>query len=256
MLRRFGQCLESTDEYNPGTSEADTNVFRPRPPGSDEEAAKYKLATRMLNPNDAPGIRAALAGGSPVPVSFPVYNSWFQAPDTIRTGRITMPIDGEPQVGGHAVCLVGYKDDANMPGGGYFILRNSWQRVGLELGGVASSVLWAQESQYGTGYGTMPYAYMTKLGQEAYALVTVPGRTPLDSQQAGNSDTANVLDFLSLPAEPSGSGSGSGGASRPADRPAPGPAGPATPGVAPAAPKEKPERIVIVRSDGTRIIIG
>ena len=29
-------------------------------------------------------------------------------------------------MGGHAMCMVGYQDDADVPGGGYFLVRNSW----------------------------------------------------------------------------------------------------------------------------------
>ena len=193
-VRRFGQCLESTYAYNPGSSPGDT-LNSARPQAADTEAARFKLETRFLNPNSVDDIKAALAGGSPVPISFPVYNSWFRGADTIQTGRINMPIDGEARVGGHAVCLVGYQDDDLQPGGGFFILRNSWQRVGLELGGVASSVLWAENSQFGTGYGTMPYAYMAKLGTEALRWRTSrPAWTAQDPQDQGG-----ILDIFSLP---------------------------------------------------------
>ena len=44
-----------------------------------------------------------------------------------RWGKITMPLDGEPVREGHALTIVGYQDDAEAPGGGYFLVRNSWQ---------------------------------------------------------------------------------------------------------------------------------
>ena len=46
---------------------------------------------------------------------------------------------GEQQIGGHAVCAVGYDDAKQM-----FIVRNSWGDT------------WGQK-----GYFMMPYAYMT-----------------------------------------------------------------------------------------------
>jgi C1A family cysteine protease len=55
------------------------------------------------------------------------------------------------------MCIVGYEDnDAdNSPGGGRFLIRNSWgERFGIE-------------SPLGAGYGTIPYAYITKFGVEA-----------------------------------------------------------------------------------------
>lgn len=249
VLSRFGQCLEATYPYNPGTSEKDTNNFRPRTPAADAEAPKYKLTPRMLQPTDVAGIRAALAGGSPVAVSFTVYKSWFQAADTIRTGRITMPFDGEQPIGGHAVCLVGYQDDDTNAGGGYFILRNQWQRVGLEFGGNATSVLWAQESQYGTGYGTIPYAYLAKDGSEAFALTSVPSQPDDDNQGGGDQGggdqggggRGSLLDLVNLPAEGMEAGAkGKGVVARGYGR----------------LGGEKPGRLVIETKDGTRIYIG
>jgi Repeat of unknown function (DUF5648)/Papain family cysteine protease len=67
-----------------------------------------------------------------------------------------MPLPGDPRVGGHAMLFVGYQDDASTPGGGYFILRNSW------------STSWGAKSPYGGGYGTLPYKYMTDNGNEAF----------------------------------------------------------------------------------------
>jgi C1A family cysteine protease len=55
------------------------------------------------------------------------------------------------------MALVGYQDDTNAPGGGYFLLRNSW---GTD---------WANQSYYGAGYGVIPYAYIQKYCWEAFA---------------------------------------------------------------------------------------
>ena len=49
--------------------------------------------------------------------------------------------------GRHALCLAGYVDDGNVPGGGYFIARNSW------------GTKWAYESPESQGYALIPYAY-------------------------------------------------------------------------------------------------
>jgi hypothetical protein len=73
-----------------------------------------------------------------------------------------MRIGSEASVGGHAMCCVGYQDDANSPGGGFFILRNSW------------GTGWAYQSPYGAGYGTIPYAYIATQNWEA--VTTPPGK--------------------------------------------------------------------------------
>jgi hypothetical protein len=100
----------------------------------------------------------------PVTLSVPVYNSWYQSAETRRSGRITMRVGNEPVTGGHAVCLVGYQDTAASPGGGYFIVRNSW------------GTGWAYQSPYGAGYGTIPYQYIANDAMEAIT-APVPGIT-------------------------------------------------------------------------------
>lgn len=59
------------------------------------------------------------------------------------------------------MCLVGYEDLAQEEelGGGKFILRNSW-----------GTTTWAYQSAYSPGYGTIPYAYIARYGQEAYSI--------------------------------------------------------------------------------------
>jgi hypothetical protein len=79
----------------------------------------------------------ALASECVVAFSIPVYNSWYRSAYTAQTGRITMRLGSEPP-GGHAICLVGYQDNPTWPGGGYFILRDSW------YGSRAPSVLMAR----------------------------------------------------------------------------------------------------------------
>jgi len=109
----------------------------------------------------------------PVTISIPVYDSWYRSAETRRSGRITMRIGAEPSVGGHAVCLVGYQDSASSPGGGYFIVRNSW------------GTTWATQSPYGAGYGTIPYQYITNEAWEAFTAV-VPGITAEDEGDTGD----------------------------------------------------------------------
>jgi C1A family cysteine protease len=72
-----------------------------------------------------------------------------------------MRIGNEPSAGGHAVCLVGYQDASTVPGGGYFLVRNSW------------STAWAYQSPYTAGYGRIPYAYIANENWEAFAPVSI-----------------------------------------------------------------------------------
>lgn len=64
-------------------------------------------------------IKNALVNG-PLVTTFDVYNDFFSYRGGIyeyATGSLA---------GGHAVLLVGYVDDANVNGGGYFVVKNSW----------------------------------------------------------------------------------------------------------------------------------
>lgn len=81
--------------------------------------------------------------------------------EVTRTGEILNPIPGEQEVGGHAMCFVGYEDIPGEPdlGGGKFYLRNSWDSY------------WATHPVLATpGYGTIPYSYIARFGAEAYSI--------------------------------------------------------------------------------------
>ena len=75
-----------------------------------------------------------------------------------------MRVGNEAAEGGHAVILVGYQDSTSSPGGGFFIVRNSW------------GTGWAYASPYGPGYGTIPYQYIANEASEAFT-AAVPGIT-------------------------------------------------------------------------------
>ena len=148
-----GECRETVWPYNPSSS---CNEHGTLPAGARPDGATRKLEARRLDPRNIAGIKAALAGGSPVAFSIPVYDSWYRSAETRRTGRITLRIGNEAATGGHAMCLIGYQDDGTAPGGGYFVLRNSWGSG------------WASESTYGAGNGTIPYAYLANDNWEAF----------------------------------------------------------------------------------------
>lgn len=65
-------------------------------------------------------IRGALADGWPVVAGFAVHES-FYGPEAARTGDVPLPAAGERYVGGHAMVIVGYDDDAKR-----LLVRNSW----------------------------------------------------------------------------------------------------------------------------------
>jgi hypothetical protein len=155
VLARIGECREAVWAYNP-TPPCNNNGTQPATAMAD--AAKYKIQPVVLQPKDVMAIKSALAAGACVGFSIAVYNSWYQSQYTTKTGRINMRVGQEPSAGGHAMCLIGYQDDASQPGGGFFILRNSW------------GTGWGGQCPYGAGNGTIPYAYLANEGWEAVAM--------------------------------------------------------------------------------------
>ena len=158
LLNR-GECREVAWPYNPNLP---CNNHGARPPGARPDGLHYRLQTLAVPARNAVAYKNHMSRQRAVTLSIPVYNSWYLSAATRATGRITMRVGNEPVIGGHAVCLVGYQDSASSPGGGYFIVRNSW------------GTTWASASPYGRGYGTIPYAYIVNDALEAFTAV-VPG---------------------------------------------------------------------------------
>ncbi len=55
------------------------------------------------------------------------------------------------------MSMVGYQDNSSVPGGGYFIVRNSWSEA------------WAARSPEAAGHAMMPYAYVEQYVVEAFS---------------------------------------------------------------------------------------
>jgi len=118
---------------------------------------------RVVHPNDPESWKETLFGvdgvkPSPIIAAFGTFASWLYSKSAFFSGKWTLPLPEEPCVGGHAVLIVGYKDDARVPGDGYFVARNSW---GEE---------YACKSRIKRpGHALIPYAYVQKYCSEAYA---------------------------------------------------------------------------------------
>ena len=135
-LNDLGQCSRQTWSYNPNLPCNDTS---PEPTGADAEALNFRMQARMLSAKSVRQIKGALISNSVVPISIPVYDSWYKSPEFHRTGRITMTVGNEPVVSSHCVCVAGFQNIYDWPGGGCFIFRNSW------------GTGWAPDSPYSAG---------------------------------------------------------------------------------------------------------
>lgn len=167
-LAQYGVCTAAKWPYNSNQTNSESQA--PPPDGAKEDALRFRMAHERVEPTLIEQYKHFLAGdasrpGMPVVIATLVFDSWFMSPETHRTGKITMPLPGEPPgAGGHAWCVVGYVDDPTVPGGGYFILRNSW------------GAGWAADSPEKPGHALMPFAYVERFAVEAFT-----GPTRLDT---------------------------------------------------------------------------
>ena len=139
----------------------------PAPAGILNKAAPQRITSvSALSAANVDALRLKLAGGSPVAFAVPVYTSWFAEP-THSTGDVHLPLPGETLEGGHALCMVGYQSDASVPGGGYFLVRNSW------------GTGYASQSPVAPGYIRLPFAYITQYANSAYTAAVTPLPTPV-----------------------------------------------------------------------------
>lgn len=150
-MARLGACSERLWRYNP-TPPCNNNGVEPS--AARPDAAVRRCAPVVLGARDVHAARTLLAAGCVLSLSVPVYASWANSLAVRMTGQITMRLASEAAIAGHALCVVGYQDKTEYPGGGYFIVRNSW------------GPRWAYDSAYGAGYGTIPYAYVANDGWE------------------------------------------------------------------------------------------
>lgn len=159
LLESDGVCREVTWRYYPNPIAS--NESQGPPPGKAPVEAGAFTAPHVLQlpPRSVDTIKRALLQERLVGIGIPVYKSWFESPVVRKYGNITVPIPGEvAEPVGHAVVLAGFQDDPEFAGGGYFIVRNSWDHY------------WAAESVLGSGYGTIPYRYISNFNWDAWCV--------------------------------------------------------------------------------------
>jgi hypothetical protein len=160
LLFSDGCCSEAVWGYNPNPIPGNEGQGPP-PAAAESDAATCKApGYRELGAQSVQDIKDALAADQCVAVSLVVFEEDWMTEVIRSTGAVTMPAPGGSSKDGHAVCLVGYEDLDGEPemGGGRFILRNSWDSN------------WGVNCEFGTGYGTIPYGYLTTYGMEAYVI--------------------------------------------------------------------------------------
>jgi C1A family cysteine protease len=129
-LAAQGVCPEKNWPYVIAT-------FTKKPSAKCYAAAKKHTISSYHRLSSLADMRACLADGYPFVFGFSVYES-FESASVARTGVVNLPKPNERQLGGHAVCAVGYDDRVQR-----VFVRNSWGPG------------WGQK-----GYFTMPYDYV------------------------------------------------------------------------------------------------
>ena len=161
LIRTRGQCREATWPYNPNAIPGNQGQGPP-PHAAEQEAGDHRIFAALdVSGDQVEPIQRILAGfdlggrslvGRPVVFGVPLFGSFFGG-ETARSGKVTLPLPGERIRGGHAMVFVGYRVHAGAPGGGYFIVRNSWGQG------------WAPDNPDGPGHCWLPFAYVAQYGR-------------------------------------------------------------------------------------------
>ena len=171
-LAELGTVTEDEWPYNP-QPEADDEGQGPPPEKALDEAWRYRVKRIIrLNPKNVEDIKAALANNRAVLFTIPIFDSWYQSAVARRYGKIAMPLPNEKSRSAHAMALVGYVDDDTAPGGGYFLLRNSWSP-------------WGFDCPQGNAYGAIPFAFITAHNMAA---ISADRASPADVYLRANED--------------------------------------------------------------------
>ncbi|OLQ08596.1 putative peptidase C1-like protein [Symbiodinium microadriaticum] len=159
-MSKVGVCPESVWKYDDGP-----DFFKQQPDSrSYEIAQKCKVIGYARVAQDLSQMKMCLKNGYPFVFGFAVLSS-FQTEEVARTGKMVMPQANDQQLGGHAVCAVGYDDFQQC-----FIVRNSWGEE--QPGSFQHSFPWGDK-----GYFYMPYEYMCNpaLASDFWAINWVEG---------------------------------------------------------------------------------
>jgi C1A family cysteine protease len=159
-LRLFGAPPERFWPYDPKRFDDEPPPFMYAFADNYKALEYYRLDPADASPAEAlASIKRHIASGLPSMFGFTVYEN-IQHSDN---GDVAFPTSKEGVLGGHAVCAVGYDDEAVIrhpvsgeETTGALVLRNSWG------------------ASWGTsGYGRLPYAYVeTGLAQDFWVLVS------------------------------------------------------------------------------------
>ena len=123
-----------------------------QPPKSTEKAIHY-FVDDVAPVKTLKQIKDAMSDFGPVIIGVSIYDSFYKE----SSGLIKMPARKESIIGGHAICLVGFDDQAQL-----FKFKNCW---GTE---------WGEN-----GYGFIPYDYIEKFSDDGWIIKKVSKKGPV-----------------------------------------------------------------------------
>ncbi len=182
VLRDVGVCAETLWPY---VAEQQASEGQGPPPDAAVQDAQNRRITGFsgLTFKDVRQIKAALAAGKAVLLGLPIHEHWLGSWQSRTLGKVRHPLPGEnTNMGGHAMCAVGYRDDPSAPGGGYFIVRNSW------------GTTWGSDNLDGAGHAHIPYRVVFDHNLAAFVIDDVV--RPASTAPVGRSSTANDLQAI------------------------------------------------------------
>jgi hypothetical protein len=190
VLRDMGVCTEAIWPYE-SRNIAGNEGQGPPPDGAAEQARLRRiLAFSCLANRNYRQIKAALADGTLVLVGLPTYEHWNNSWQARVLGRVRQPLPGEAERGGHAMVVVGYRDDPAVPGGGYFIVRNSW------------GISWGVQNLDGPGHCHIPYRLMAEYNLVSCVIEEVlPPPEPVSTEPVDNTTEGSTTPAAVLPYE-------------------------------------------------------
>jgi C1A family cysteine protease len=116
VLVNVGVCPDADDPY------VESAFANPPSTQALQDASQYKII-ESHRVDDFDHMKQALAEGFPVVIGIEVYSS-FESFDAAMSGMIPIPQQGEQQLGGHCMLVVGYETKSD--GIEYAKVRNSW----------------------------------------------------------------------------------------------------------------------------------
>lgn len=162
VLKEKGVCTEQVWPYRDGSLSGNEGQGPP-PAGAETKALAYRIDnSELLHPRWVDTLRQHLAEKRVIAFAVPVYTYWFAEPVS-SSGDIRLPLSTDQVEGGHAMCMVGYQDDPDVPGGGYFLVRNSW-----------GTNTWGRDNTISPGHARIPYAYIAEHGRSAHVAYPLP----------------------------------------------------------------------------------